>query len=487
MNDIRKNLFYQTILQILNTCLPLITSPYLSRILAAEGLGRFSYTQSIVNYFTLFSMLGVINYGTRSIAIYKRNKEERSIEFWNIYFLQYSVSLIALISYVIYILFFLKDNVIIAWFQIFYIIAAMFDISWVFFGMENFKITAKINTIIRIISVIVILTLVKSLDDLWIYTFIMSGSLFFGNILLWLFLFKIIDIKKIKNICFKGILKHIKPNLILFIPLLAMSVYHIMDKTMLGLLSSYEQTGFYYNADKIINIPAGIITGIGTVMLPKMSTIINLGDKEKANKIFKVSIEMIIMLAIAITFGISAISFKFIPFFFGKGFDECISLVIVLSPVIIIKGLSYTIRMQYLIPNFKEKIFIQSIFIGAIVNLVINIILIPNLDAMGAVLGTLIAEFISCFWQYKFIYKDIKDRKLILNMYIYILFGMIMSSIIYFIGTMINDNLVAIIVQFILGVIIYIGLCICYWILTKNFIFKIIFNKNKGEKQNEFI
>lgn len=485
MKNIIENIGYQTLLQVLNTCLPLITSPYLSRVLKAEGLGVFSYTQSVVNYFVLIAMLGVISYGTREIAICRNNKKERSETFWNIYALQLFMSLISLIIYIVYIVFFLKENIGIAWFQIFYIIASIFDITWLFFGLEDFKRTVKISTLIRLVSVGFILIFVKSIDDLWIYTFIMSGGVFFGNILLWVFLFKVIDVKEIKNIKIKKMIKHIKPNLVLFIPLLGMSVYHIMDKTMLGILSSYRQIGYYYNADKVINIPIGIITGIGTVMLPHITSVINSGNKKEADQIFKLSIEMIIALSVAIGFGISAISFKFVPLFFGEGFDNCISLIIALSPVLLIKGLSHTFRMQYLIPNFKEKIFIESVFIGAIINLLVNIILIPKLAAMGAVLGTIAAEIATCLWQFIYIFKEIEFVSVIKRFFVYNFFGIIMFVTIYFIGSFVSSNITAIVVEIIVGIIIYGGFCTGYWLLTENPIIIFILNSKRKNKEIE--
>lgn len=477
MENIKRNLGYQTLLQILNTCLPLITSPYLSRTLAANGLGIFSYTQSIVNYFTLFAMLGIINYGTREIAMCKTDKKKYSENFWNIYALQSVMSMLAIISYILYIIFVAKENIVVTWIQGIYIIATLFDVSWVYFGIENFATTVKISMLIRILSVVTILLLVNSTDDLWLYTLIMSGGVLLNNLLLWIHTFKVVDISEIKSIKINKIFSHVKPNIILFIPLLAMSIYHIMDKTMLGALSSYEQTGFYYNADKIINIPMGIITGIGTVMLPRVSSIIEAGKKETSDKLFKLSIEMIIVVSTAMFFGIASISEEFIPIFFGKGFETCIVLVIVLSPVLLIKGLSYTARMQYLIPNYKEKIFIESVFIGAFTNLFINIVLIVRIGAMGAVLGTVIAEFLSCFWQYFRMMKYIKCGKTILYSLIYLVFGMIMFLILSFIDNYIFNNILCIIIEILFGAIIYSGLCLVYWKITQNPILKIIFNK----------
>ena len=228
--------------------------------------------------------------------------------------------------------------------------------------------------IIRISSVVLILSTVRKPSDLWIYTLIMAGSTFLSNIILWFFASKEVDVKAIRTVSKKEVVKHIKPNLVLFVPLMAMSVYHIMDKTMLGLLSTYKQVGYYYNADKIINIPIGILIGIGTVMLPRMTALNSNGLINEAKKLFLLSIELIVAVSSAMACGIFAISVEFTPLFFGSGYDECIRVIMMLSPILVIKGLSLVVRMQYLIPNQKEKIFIESVFWGAGINLIVNLL-----------------------------------------------------------------------------------------------------------------
>ena len=376
MSKLKKNLGYQTIYQILNTCIPLITSPYLARVLGAEKQGVFSYTQSIINYFTLFAMLGVENYGTRTIANCGDDREKRSKSFWNIYFFQMCCTLLSIGIYVVYLTRICSQNVYIAFLQIFYLLGSLVDINWLFFGVEKFKTTVSRNMIIRISSVVLILSTVRKPSDLWIYTLIMAGSTFLSNIILWFFASKEVDVKAIRTVSKKEVVKHIKPNLVLFVPLMAMSVYHIMDKTMLGLLSTYKQVGYYYNADKIINIPIGILIGIGTVMLPRMTALNSNGLINEAKKLFLLSIELIVAVSSAMACGIFAISVEFTPLFFGSGYDECIRVIMMLSPILVIKGLSLVVRMQYLIPNQKEKIFIESVFWGAGINLIVNLLLI---------------------------------------------------------------------------------------------------------------
>lgn len=477
MSKLKKNLGYQTIYQILNTCIPLITSPYLARVLGAEKQGVFSYTQSIVNYFTLFAVLGVVNYGTRTIADCGNDRGKRSKTFWNIYMLQLCCTIISISVYMFYLTCICSQNKCIALLQIFYLLGSLVDINWLFFGVEKFKITVSRNMVIRICSVILILILVRKPSDLWIYTLIMAGSTFLSNAILWFFASKEIDLKAIKNISRIEIATHIKPNLVLFVPLMAMSVYHIMDKTMLGLLSTYKQVGYYYNADKIINIPIGILTGVGTVMLPRMTSLNREEKLEEARKFFLRSIELIIVVAVAMACGISAISKEFTPFFFGKGYDECIRLIIALSPVLIIKGLSEIARMQYLIPNHKEKIFIESVFCGAGVNFVVNWFLISRLGALGAVIGTLVAELVSCVWQYIKMNRYISCLTTIFKSMIYVVFGIIMFTMVRVVALYFDGGIVGLFFEVLTGIITYAGICLIYWKVTKNEIVGLVIKK----------
>lgn len=476
-SKVKRNLIYQTAYQILNTCLPLITSPYLARVLGASQQGIFSFTQSIVNYFTLFAMLGVVNYGTRTIAEIGENKERRSKAFWNIYVLQLLMSILAIVIYSLYAFFICKNNILITWIQGFYILGSLVDVNWVFFGVEKFDITVKRSLVIRVITFLMIIFLVKKPDDLWKYTLIMAGGTFASNIILWSYLPTVINIRDIKSIAIDEVNKHIKPNLVLFVPLLAMSVFHIMDKTMLGIFSTFEQTGYYYNADKVINIPISIINGIGTVMLPRMSNLAEAGEKDSSEKLFKTSVELIIMISVAMAMGIAAISNEFTPFFFGKGFEPCVELIILLSPVLIIKSLSQTSRMQFLIPQHHEDIFIQSVIIGAVINFIVNFCLISIWGAMGAVLGTIIAELATCCWQYIRMNKYINTSRTIYKSLIYVLFGILMFVLIRLISGYLPLGVIRIILEIIIGGIIYSSCCILYWKICKKPYLSIILKK----------
>lgn len=466
MSNVRKNLGYQTLYQILNVGLPLITAPFLARVLGAESLGIMSYTDSVVNYFTLFAMMGLTNYGTRSIAVVKENRKERDSVFSQIFYMQLITTGGALLAYVVYMICFCKDNYFISWIQGIAVIACFFDINWLFFGIEEFKITVIRSIIIRIISVVMMILLVRSPSDLWIYAILLIGSMLVSQVVLWFYAPKFV---KLNGLEIERIKKHFSLNVKLFIPILAMSVYHIMDKTMLGVLSTYTQSGYYYNADKVINIPIGLLTGVGTVMLPRMSMLARADKKEELDSLFNTSIRAIGFFSSAMCCGIAAISKEFTPFFFGEGYDNCIILIISLSPVLFIKGLSVISRNLYLIPNNMENKLTASVFAGAVVNLIVNLLLIPQIGALGAVIGTLVAETVSCIWQYTSLRNYVNCIESIGFAIIYFLLGIGMFFGVRLVSEqLLLPNIFKLIIEVVVGVIIYVILCTVFWTITKN-------------------
>lgn len=230
MKKVNKNFMYNMVYQILLYIIPFIVTPYISRVLGAENIGIYSYTYSIVTYFMLLTLLGINNYGTRNIARNHKNREKLSFTFSSIYYLQIIMGIIMLVIYNISIIFMDKAYTMLFLINNLFIISAILDINWLFFGLEEFKITTVRNGIIKIVSVILIFLLVKRKEDLWKYLLIMSGSLVISQLYLFLFIKRYVDFKKVKM---KDITKHIKSVFVLFIPVIAYSVYRIMDKTMI--------------------------------------------------------------------------------------------------------------------------------------------------------------------------------------------------------------------------------------------------------------
>lgn len=466
MKSLSKNLSYQTLYQVLTIITPLITAPYLSRILGAKQLGVFSYTSSVVAYFTLFAMLGTMNYGTKVIAACSNNKKELSVSFFSIYAFQVLACLISMLAYVCYVAFSYQDYKFIAYIQAIAVIACVANVNWFLFGLEQFYVVTIRNIFIKIAEVVSILLFVKSESDLAVYIFIMLISTLISNLIAFVLLKKYIYIVRIS---WQDIKKHIKPNLMLFFPLLAISVYHIMDKTMLGAMSTYVESGYYYNSDKLINIPLCVINGVGVVMLPRVSNMIASGKHEEVLKLLKTSLEMIVAVCMAMSVGIASISNEFVPFFFGSGFDKCIFLTYAFAPILLIKGIVSTVRMQYLIPYGRDREFLYSVCIGAVANLVLNLIFIPKYAAFGAVMGTLGAESIACIIQLYNIRKEFYLRSFISDLIVYVFLGIILCASVRSCALINVITPVKIIIEITIGALVYGILTLVYWYYNRRY------------------
>lgn len=456
----KKNFIYNIIYQILILILPLITVPYVSRVLGADGVGIYSYTYSIAYYFMIIAMLGLNNYGNRTIAKVRDNKEELSKEFCSIYAFQLITSNLMLISYLMYVLIFDNQYKTIAMIQIMYVISSIFDINWFFFGIEKFKLTITRNTMIKILSLLFIFIFVKTPNDIWKYTAILAGSTLFSNIVLFAFLRKYIKFIKVRK---KDILKHIKPCFILFLPVIAVSIYKIMDKIMLGNMSNVSEVGYYENGEKIIQVPLAIITALGTVMLPRVSNMLSNHQEEYVKKIISKTMPFIMFLAFPMFFGIFVIGKDFSLIFFGSEFEKSGYVMQLLSITIVFLSWGNVIRTQYLIPKERDKEYIISAFLGAIVNFIMNCIFIPKYSSLGACIGTIVAEFVVMFYQSWVVRKELFLKEYIMNSIHFIIKSIIMFIIITLIGKAIKNNeLLRVIVQILMGILVYVMLNIKY-------------------------
>lgn len=463
--SVKKNFIYNLSYQILIMILPLITTPYISRVIGPTGIGIQSYTYSIANYFVLFAMLGVNNHGNRSIAMVRNNKEKLQRTFVSIYSVQFIMSAIMIALYSVYIIFIVKENKIICIIQAIYIISALLDINWFFFGMEQFKLTVVRNTVIKLFSILSIFILVRNSNDLYLYSLILALGTLISQFILWKYLNKYISFVKVSK---EEILAQVKPILILFIPVIAVSIYKIMDKIMLGSMSSMTQVGFFENSEKIINIPLGVITALGTVMLPKMSNLYATGNEKEGNKYIGLSLEFVMFISVGAMFGLIGVSPILIPIFLGNKFIECVNIVSIMSITIVFLAWANVVRTQYLIPKKKDKIYIISTIIGAIINLLINLLLIKKYGAIGASIGTVFAEAAVCIYQSIMVRKELNINLYIKKILFYIFPGIIMCLVIRILGNILGQSILTGIIQVVFGGTMYIVLCLVYMILIKN-------------------
>ncbi len=451
-NNVIKNYIYNTAYQLLVLIAPLITTPYVSRVLGATGIGIYSYAQSIATYFTLAGAVGTTIYGQREIAFARDDKKRRSEVFWQITILRFVG--VFIFGFIYFIIFgFGNEYSLVYRVLMIEVIATAFDVSWFFMGLENFKVTVIRNTIIKLIGIIAVFLFVKSSDDVLIYTMCLTLPIFLGNISLWISLPKYLVKVDINS---HDIIKHLKPSLVLFMPQLAIEVYTVLDKTMLGILASnINEVGYYTQASKIVKVALMVVTSLGTVMLPAMSYAFAQGKIDEIKNSIKKAFHFVFMLGFAILFGLCAVAKNFVPIFFGPGYDKVVVLMIAISPILIIIAMSNVIGKQYLLPTKQEKYYTISVFTGAIVNFILNWILIVEFDAIGASIATVCAETAVLLFQAYFVRNQLNLFKCLLPAIKYFIYGAIMGICVYLLGEVLGQGVLVLVIQIIVGVLIY--------------------------------
>lgn len=425
----KKNYIYNVIYRLSICILPLVVTPYVARVLGAKQIGLYAFSSTIACYFIMFGKLGLDNYGNRSIASCRDDMEKRSRAFWGIYMMQLTTAIFSIFIFILLILTVFKENRIIYWMQLIYVLSILFDVSWFFYGMEKFRITMIRSLISRALIIAGVFAFVNSQEDLWIYTCIMSACFLFEQIQLIPFMFRQVKWVPLKK---EDIFCHIVPNIKLFIPLLSLSSYHWMDKIMLGVMvKNTAVVAFYTFAENIINLPKGILSALDTVMLPRISNLVAKNRIEEAVQKMRDSIKFNSFISCALCFGIAGISPSFVPWFFGEEYTPTILLTMGLAMVMIPMSLAEVVQSQYLIPFHREHIYIRSVTLGAVTDILLNLLLIPYYGAFGAVAGTLAAEILVCAYQMVKIRDVYKFRQLFKMLFPFMLCGTLEFAVAY--------------------------------------------------------
>ena len=422
-NDVISNFIFTSLYQLSGILVPLVTMPYLSRVLGAKGLGEYSFAYSVAYYFTIFIKLGLNNYGNRTIAYVRDDRSTLSRTFWEIYFFQFILGIVLSSTYLLYVFLFApkKELGLIMSLLVF---ASCIDISWCLYGLEKFKVTSSRDIITKILITVCIFLFVKSEEDVWKYAMFFCSGMLLNQIIVIPVLMRNISLCRIDK---NGILKHIKPNIVLFIPVVAVSIYRTMDKIMLGIMSTDIELGYYHGTENVIRVPMAFVTALGTVMMPRMSNMISNGvSKKDLRYTFSKSIEFAMAISSAVCLGIMTVAVEFVPLFYGKGFEKCVYLFYIILPGSMFEAFANVIRTQYLIPRKKDRIYITSLLIGASINLVLNLILIPRYESVGASIGTVLAYAAVCITQAVCVYKEANIRENIIISLPYVVSGIAM-------------------------------------------------------------
>lgn len=447
-----KNYLYNATYQVFVLLVPLVTIPYISRVLGPQGVGINTLTNSTIQYFVLIANLGLTTYGQREIA-YTRSREKNKLSevFWEIETISLITTAISFFLFLIT-LHFINNYHIYYLAQSFLICASAFDVSWLFMGLENFKITVLRNFVFRVISIVLIFSLVKNHNDITVYILIISVSTVFSNLSLWPYLKEYISKVPIRKLHLK---RHIRPTIELFIPQIAISVYGILNKVMLGHFSTVASSGYYDNSDKIIRICLALLTSFSTVMMPHVAQAFVRGENKKIQEFVRQGIDIAVAFSFPLSAGIIAVAPNFVPWFFGKNFDPVVNVISIEAIAIIPISLATILGAQYLVPSNKNNQYTISILCGALVNILINITLIHYFSAEGAAIATVVAETVVTFVQVKFTMKNIKLIGNVKESIKPLVSSLIMFFIIFTMTHYLAESFMCILFEIIIGVLVY--------------------------------
>lgn len=470
--SLMKNYIYNSIYQIFAIIVPIITTPYLARVLGPKGIGISAYVISIATYFILFGTLGISLYGQKEVAYVQDDKYKKSKKFFELFLLKTFFTIITIFAYII----FLRNSE----YRIYYniliieIIASIFDISWFFQGIENFKIIVFKNVIIKLVSLLLIFLFVKEQNDVSIYILIYALSTFIGNLSLWTSLKKEIVLVRFQEL---KIISNIKFIFLLFIPQVANRLYALIDKTMLGIMvSDIAETGFYEQSEKIVKIWITLITALGTVIMPRIANYYAKKNNKKINELVEKTLRYVFFCAFPMVFGLIAISNNIIPLYLGDGYTKSISLIQILSPIIIIIGLNNIIGNQYLIPTNQQKKYTYAVVSGCICNFVVNFILINKIGAYGASISTIISEIVVLGIEIYFTKNQFDYGKIFKSSKNYIISSVIMFMVAFALRNVTESMIINCLIQLISGFFLYILILI---LLNDSFFIEIV-NKIKS-------
>lgn len=476
--SIQVNYIYNALYQILLLITPLVTSPYLARVLGADGVGTSSYIESIASYFVLFATMGITTFGQREISYVQESYEKRTTIFWETKLLNIFTSLIAILAYMFFSV--RQNNWQLYVAIVFNLLAVLADISWFFQGIEEFGKIVGRNAFFKFLNILFIFTFIKNKNDLVWYMLGHSINLFLCNASLWTYLPKYIGKpvwSKLKP------MRHFKVVISLFVPTVAIQIYTVFDKTMIGMITKDAfENGYYEQAMRIIRIILMVVTSLGTVVIPRIGFYFQKKEMKQVEALMYQSYRFIWFIGVPLCLGLVGVASNFVPWFLGEGYDKVIPLLHILGFTILAIGISNVTGIQYLVPTNRQNILTKTVLIGAVINFVLNLLLIPSLKSIGAAIASLIAETVIAIVQLFYVRKEISIRKIVFSSLHYLIAGSIMLLTVGIIRNRIMSTFMNTIVLVLIGAVVY--FCVLVLLNDQFFINNIQKTLRKISKQN---
>lgn len=437
--SIKKNYIYNLTFQILTLIIPLITTPYLSRVLGAEGIGIYSYVESISAYFVLFATLGLTIFGQREVSYVQDDIKKRTIVFWETFIIQLVSSLICIVVYVFFS--FLQKDPLLYLVLVINLLTVVANVSWLFQGMEEFGRIVLRNIIFKLLGLAYVFLFVTERDDVIVYLFGVAFFAFLNNLSYWTMLPKFVNRPILKDL---HPTRHLKTVFSLFLPTIAISIYTVLDKTMIGVITNDPcENGYYEQAIKMSKVVLTIVTSLGVVMVPRIGHYFSKGDMASVKSSMYNSYRFVWLLSIPLALGLISVSSNFVPWFYGSSFDKVVPLLGILGLLVIAIGISNVTGIQYLIPTGRQNYLSISVITGAVVNFALNLFFIRYYASIGAAIASVIAEFVISTLQLYLVRKELSVLEIIKSGIHYYISGAVMLAVLlyvrdYFTPSMLN-------------------------------------------------
>lgn len=406
--SIKRNYLYNIFLNISKVTFPLITAPYVSRVLEPDGVGLYNFSNTYAGWLALFAALGIPFYGIREVAKIKDDIDEQTK------FISEIISISVIATFVCSILMFLtlffipqlNENYVIFLVSGIILYTTPLKVDWFFQGKEEFGYITFRSLVIKTLSVILLFLLVREKSDLLIYVALNAAAVVLNEI--WNFI-KLYQSGIHPYFTLSGG-RHIKPLFILFSSSIAISVYTILDTLMLGFMVDYNEVGYYNCATHLSKALVPIVTSLAAVALPRVAKLKEKKNWDEINILMNKSFSIVSFLSLPIAFGVMVVSPVFVPLFFGEQFyGTIIPLQIIIFTVVVI-GFNNLTGIQILLGFGLDKAFLYSLLTGTVSNFTLNLLLIPYYGASGAAISSVFAETLILGVMLVFVYKNTPIR-----------------------------------------------------------------------------
>lgn len=455
MKSLAKNYFLNLSYQILIIILPLVTAPYLARVLGPDRIGEYSFAQSIVSYFTLFSILGTTLYGQRMIAACHARGESKKQLFGELVLLR-GINVVICLTCYFCVIFPNVDHPLLYLVVAIETLAIVFDISWFYQGIEEFQNITFCNGLSKLVGAALIFAFVKSRDDLVLYVLFLSGSTLLGNLVQWVFVRQHL---KEGTFIRPTPMKHLKPAFKLFLSQFAIQAYTVLDKTMIGLITKSDfENGYYDQTQNLIRALVALVTSIGTVMASRITILWNSSDENRDKQVQDLilfSFRLVFALALPIAMGTILIASRFVPIYYGDNYEPVILLMQILAVIVPIIGCSNIIGMQLFVPSGREHLLTRSVLIGACVNVVLNTVFITWKGAVGAAIASVLAELTVTGVQLFYARKEVPFTKVLRLLARYLLMTLFIGTIGLIVSNFVGTGIIGLAVIILACVIPY--------------------------------